>query len=344
MIEITIPAVGVAMTEATVLDWLKQPGDAVEVDEGVVEIETDKATTELTSTVAGRLGAHLVPAGETVPVGTVVARVLEGEEADPGETAQEPAAAAEAAAPSPAPVAEPASGEQPPHRLSPRERRLAAEQAAATPAPAAGDRFRELIAAKTLEAWQTIPHFALTRELDAEPLLAVHAGARVRFGPQITITDLLLRALAQALGRDGAADIALAVATPRGVLNPVIPDVLAHDLPALAELRATAVQRARDGRLNATDVAPATTTLSNLGTAGVDHFTGVITPGQTTLLTLGTIAPRAVADGATVVVRRTLHATLNADHRTLDGADAAALLGAFAAALADGAALTEAPA
>ncbi|MDR9372602.1 2-oxo acid dehydrogenase subunit E2, partial [Conexibacter sp. JD483] len=241
---------------------------------------------------------------------------------------------------------------QAPHRLSPRERRLAAERAATSAnggepasgpaATAAPDRFRELIAAKTLESWQTIPHFALTRQLDAEPLLAVHAGARVRFGAQITITDLLLRAVALALPGEQPADVALAVATPRGVLNPVIPDVRAHDLPALAELRAAAVQRARDGRLNAADVAPATTTLSNLGTAGVDHFTGIVTPGQTTLLTLGTIAPRVVADGDAVVVRRTLYATLNADHRALDGADAAALLGAFAAALADGTALTEA--
>lgn len=337
MIEITIPAVGVAMTEATVLEWLKQPGDLVEAGEGVVEIETDKATTALESTVAGRLGAQLVPAGETVAVGTVVVRVLEGDEVEgDAPVAAAPATVVEA---EPA-VVEPAAKEQPPHRLSPRERRLAAARAAAQPEPT--DRFRELIASKTLEAWQTIPHFALTRELDAEPLLAVHAGARVRFGDQITITDLLLRALAKALPADQRADIALAVATPRGVLNPVIPDVLAHDLPALAEVRAAAVQRARDGRLDATDVAPATTTLSNLGTAGVDSFTGVITPGQQTLLTLGTIAPRVVARDGAVVVRRTLHATLNADHRTLDGADAAALLRAFADALQDGAGLTEA--
>ncbi|HST40421.1 MAG TPA: 2-oxo acid dehydrogenase subunit E2 [Conexibacter sp.] len=337
MIEITIPAVGVAMTEATVLEWLKQPGDLVEAGEGVVEIETDKATTELDSTVAGRLGAHLVPEGETVPVGTVVVRVLEGDEREGDATvAAAPAAVVEAEPAATAPVAK----EQPPHRLSPRERRLAAEQAAAQPEPA--DRFRELIAAKTLEAWQTIPHFALTRELDAEPLLAAHAAARAEHGRQITLTDLLLRALARTLPAGRPADVALAVATPRGVLNPVIPDVLAHTLPALAELRAAAVQRARDGRLNTTDVAPATTTLSNLGTAGVDQFTGVITPGQQTLLTLGTIAPRAVVEGDAVVVRRTLHATLNADHRTLDGADAAALLDAFAAALSDGAARTEA--
>ncbi|MDO8186916.1 biotin/lipoyl-containing protein, partial [Conexibacter sp. CPCC 205706] len=104
MIEITIPAVGVAMTEATVLDWLKQPGDAVEAGESVVEIETDKATSELESTVAGRLGAHLVEAGETVPVGTVIVRVLEGDEVE-GEAAAPahaaPAHAAPAAAPAP---------------------------------------------------------------------------------------------------------------------------------------------------------------------------------------------------------------------------------------------------
>jgi 2-oxoglutarate dehydrogenase E2 component (dihydrolipoamide succinyltransferase) len=64
---------------------------------------------------------------------------------------------------------------------------------------------------------------------------------------------------------------------------------------------------------------------------GIDQFTGVIALGQTSLLTVGRAIPRVVADGdRTLSVRTTFHATLNVDHRTIDGADAARLLVAFA--------------
>src|SRR5206468_12789538 len=69
---VAIPSVGIAMSEALLVKWHKQPGDAVAADEAVAEIETDKATMDLESPVAGRLGPHLVEPGETVAVGTVI--------------------------------------------------------------------------------------------------------------------------------------------------------------------------------------------------------------------------------------------------------------------------------
>ncbi len=352
MTDITIPAIGVAMTEATILEWLAQPGDEIAVDQPIVEIETDKATTELTSPVAGTLGRQLVESGETVPVGTIVARVLDAGEAEeaPSETA--PVAIATAGAETPSAPAgpatpSPAAGATP--RMSPRARRLAAEAAAAAatqappapaPAPAAAGegRFRKLIAAKTLEAWQTIPHFAVTRELDAEPLLTALGRARATPSPtKVTVSDLLLRALAAALAGGGdRGDVALAVATDHGVMNPVVPGVAGLDLAGIAAARAAAVDRARAGRLGERDIGEAIATLSNLGTVPVEFFTGIVTPGQRVVLTVGAIAPRPwVTDDGGLVVRKTLHATVNADHRLLDGADAAALLARFATAVAD---------
>jgi pyruvate dehydrogenase E2 component (dihydrolipoamide acetyltransferase) len=111
--------------------------------------------------------------------------------------------------------------------------------------------------------------------------------------------------------------------------------VLETPLPALAERRAAVVERARAGTLSADDLGAATTTLSNLRSPAVEQFTGVITPGQTTLLTVGSIAPRPfVDDQRQLVVKDTLYATLMVDHRALDGADGAALLERFASALA----------
>ncbi|HEX5923173.1 MAG TPA: 2-oxo acid dehydrogenase subunit E2 [Baekduia sp.] len=350
MTDITIPAIGVAMTEATILEWLAQPGDEIAVDQPIVEIETDKATTELTSPAAGTLGRQLVESGETVPVGTIVARVLDAGEAEeaPSETAPVAIAAAGAEvslAPAASAPPSPALGAAP--RMSPRARRLAAEaeaaasaQAPPAPAPAAAGegRFRKLIAAKTLEAWQTIPHFAVTRELDAEPLLTALGRARATPSPtKVTVSDLLLRALAAALAGGGdRGDVALAVATDHGVMNPVVPGVAELDLAGIAAARAAAVDRARAGRLGERDIGEAIATLSNLGTVPVEFFTGIVTPGQRVVLTVGAIASRPwVTDDGGLVVRKTLHATVNADHRLLDGADAAALLARFAAAVAD---------
>ena len=76
MTEITIPSLGIGMTEALLVRWLKQPGDAVAQDEPVAEIETDKATMDLVSPSAGELGPHLHEPGAVIPVGDVIVRVL----------------------------------------------------------------------------------------------------------------------------------------------------------------------------------------------------------------------------------------------------------------------------
>jgi pyruvate dehydrogenase E1 component alpha subunit len=77
MHEVIMPALGMAMTEGLLLRWLKNPGDSIEVGEAVAEIETDKTTMELASEVSGRLGDHLFREGDAVPIGAVIARVLE---------------------------------------------------------------------------------------------------------------------------------------------------------------------------------------------------------------------------------------------------------------------------
>jgi pyruvate dehydrogenase E2 component (dihydrolipoamide acetyltransferase) len=223
--------------------------------------------------------------------------------------------------------------------MSPRARRLARERGEAAATDPKADRFREMIAAKVAESWRQIPHFAVTREVDAEPMLAALGSLRERgVDPAPTLTDLLLRALALGLrecGQGNGSDVGLAVATRFGVVIPVVRGVLDLDPPSLARARSDAVQRAQTGRLAAEDLEPVPpSTLSNLGPHGVDQFTGIIAAGQTSLLTTGRAVPRVVVegDGRTLQLRRTFHATLNADHRTVDGAEAARLLLAFAAA------------
>ena len=346
MQDVTIPALGMAMTEAVLIRWYKQPGDPVAAGDLLAEIETDKSVIELESPAAGTLGRHRAAEGDAVPVGEAVVRILAlGETDTDAETPAQAGATPEAG--SPGPVAAPAvgaAGPQPaelrygraPYELSPRQRRLArlAEQDAQSPAAAPGpdpERTRRAIAERVSQSWREIPHFTVQREVEAREAQAVLAALRAR-GAGTTYTDLLLRALALALRETVGAsgDLGLAVATPAGVMMPVVTGVPGLDPAQLAAARNAAVQRGRDGRLNGADLASEPiASLSNLGSRGVDAFTGVIAVGQQLLLTVGSVRPRPVAVDDTLAVRPTLTATLNVDHREFDGDRAADILAAF---------------
>ena len=342
MREVTIPSVGMAMTEAVLNSWLKNPGDSVIVGEAIAEIETDKSSLDLESPSDGVLGRHLVSAGANVPVGQVIVRVLEPGEIEPHDNdgphaAAETAAGAGGAAPGPRDeTVRTGPQDRVPHSLSPRKRRELREQADAQAQAASGrrgPRFRAAIAEHVSESWRTIPHFAVVRQIDARSVHESLAAMRGN-GLPATVTDLLLRALALAVAAEGAGDIGLAVATPDGVVIPVVTGVPGLGPAALVAVRAAAVARAREGQLSASDLAARpVASLSNLGGRGVDSFTGIIPAGQKLLLTTGTIADRPVVVDGLVIVRPSFAATLNVDHRHFDGDSAARILAAFQSAL-----------
>ena len=120
--EVTVPVLGESITEATLGEWLKQPGDPVAVDEPIAALETDKVSVEVPSPVAGVMGPHAVSVGDTVQVGAMIATVEAGGAA--AATAAAPATAAPAAAP--APASAPDTGDTP-AALSPSVRRAVLE-------------------------------------------------------------------------------------------------------------------------------------------------------------------------------------------------------------------------
>ena len=338
MREVTIPSVGMAMTEAVLNVWLKNPGDSVAAGETLAEIETDKSVLDLESPSDGLLGQHLVPAGATVPVGQVIVRILSpGEtEADAtdgartnGQTAGGDSAVATVLG---TPVARAGPDDRVPHALSPRKRQQLREQAAAGQR---GRRFRAAIAEHVSESWRTIPHFAVVRQIDARGAQQALAAMRAS-GLPATTTDLLLHALATALtaSTEDTGDLGLAVATPDGVVIPVVGGVSDLGPGALVAARAAAVARARNGQLAAQDLAARPlASLSNLGGFGVESFTGIIPVGQKLLLTTGTIVDRPVAVDGLVTIQPSFSATLNVDHRHFDGDSAARILESFQSAL-----------
>ncbi|MFL6857764.1 MAG: 2-oxoglutarate dehydrogenase complex dihydrolipoyllysine-residue succinyltransferase, partial [Allosphingosinicella sp.] len=102
--EVKVPTLGESITEATLGQWLKQPGDPVKADEPIASLETDKVAVEVPSPVAGTMGEQLVAAGANVEVGAVIARIEAGDAASP-------AAPAPAEPPASTPVNPPGPGE-----------------------------------------------------------------------------------------------------------------------------------------------------------------------------------------------------------------------------------------
>jgi pyruvate dehydrogenase E2 component (dihydrolipoamide acetyltransferase) len=321
------PAESTVVAGATIV-WLLQPGDA---DPGAAGAGGDSVASVRSAAIDGKTSPRQEPS-----------RVVEGHD-------HEPADSVEPIGHSPSRLRDPVTGELEPHTLSPRARAAdrgerVAPQTAQDSTPRVGegpDRYRAAIAAAVSRSWADIPHFTVSREIRVEKLQDVLRSFRAIDGG-ITFSDVLLKAYALSLVarfETTSIDLGLAVATERGVAIPVLLDVARTDLVGIARLRRAAVDRARSGRTGSTDGIAPHSTVSNLGTYGVDSFTGIVPAGQTSLLTIGTAAQRPVIERGVLAVGTTMHTTMNLDHRTWDGRHAAETLQRFAAIAAEPAVL-----
>jgi pyruvate dehydrogenase E2 component (dihydrolipoamide acetyltransferase) len=375
--DVIMPALGMAQETGKVLRWLKQDGDAVAKGEPLLEVETDKVTVEIESPGAGTLAAVSVPAGTEVPVGTVIAVVLaEGEVVAP---VADPVAETEPRLVAAAPVAAATSGSRPRRRLaSPKARRLAeargidldslagsgpngavtAKDVESLAAPAfqappatngasfeVGSLWR-VMAERTTRSWQEVPHFFLSRDVDASRLESWRAAVRTRAGAErVSHTDLLVKLCAEALRRhprvnaswrDGkivpgsGVNVGIAVATDGGLVVPVVHNADTLELVALSGRRVEIATAARAGRLRPEDVQGGTFTVSNLGMYGVDAFQAIVNAPQAAILAVGRIVERPVAVAGEVVVRPVLTLSVSFDHRVVDGARGAEFLDTLA--------------
>lgn len=202
---------------------------------------------------------------------------------------------------------------------------------------------RRVAARRMVQAWEA-PTFALGIDVDMASMLAAAKSL-----PGVTVTDLLLRACARALvavpGLNAhyaeevvttypEVNIGLAVATPVGLMVPVIHGVQALSLEGIAERRRDVVERARAGKLVTADVDGATFTVSNLGMLGIDRFTAIVNPPSVGILAIGSSKETVTVIDGSIAIRPIASCTLTADHRAVDGAMGAEFLGALKAAFA----------
>ncbi len=202
---------------------------------------------------------------------------------------------------------------------------------------------RRTIARRLTEAWAS-PVFQLTRTVDASELVATREAMveRLREGEaKPTVNDVLTRLVASALVRHrplnslfvegkihryASANIGIAVATPNGLVVPVIRRADSSSVQEIAAARADLVSRARDGKLRLPDLEGGTFTISNLGMYGIDQFIAVLNPPQVAILAVGSIAERPFAIHGELDVVPTMTMTLTCDHRAIDGSEGAEFL------------------
>jgi len=245
-------------------------------------------------------------------------------------------------------------------KAAPRPSVVAAAPAPAAPAVAAPSTgytdvalspMRRTIARRLTEAKATIPHFYLTVDIEMDAVLGLREQLNTRLAPdKLSVNDFILRAVAlslravpeanaawaeTAIRRFTDIDIAVAVATPEGLITPIVRQADRKGLGEIsAEVKALAA-RARDGGLKPEEYQGGGFTISNLGMYGVREFAAIINPPQACILAVGAADPRPVVKAGALAVATVMSVTLSVDHRTVDGATGARFLAALKGLLED---------
>ena len=355
--EIVVPELGEIGMELVFVRWLRAEGDVVQPGDALFEVDTDKSTVEVEAYASGTVSDLRVGPGDTVAPRQVIGLLLNEREAAPERSAADGEARGHRGR-----ASEPdRSGRRTARvRATPRARRLAEEHGisvaavAATgaggivtaqdvtslldgrsvaPAPASSSRARRAVAERTVRSWQRIPHFHLRLAADVTDALE-------RMRPTTMVCAAAVRALVahpecnvawvddEARPREGI-NLGVLVDSTAGLQLGTLRDADRLEMAELDQALRELVARAQTGHLTPDDLASRSLTVSNLGMYPVDGFDAVISAPDTLVLSVGRAVTRPRWFGDGFRARRVIELTLAVDHRALDGAAAARLLGSI---------------
>lgn len=374
-VEFRLPDVGEGLEQGEIVAWLVAPGDTVARDQPLVEVQTDKALVELPSPVAGRVVSLGFGPGEIVKVGEVLVVLEDGGAPAPAPSARPKAAPAvrklavergvdltSVMGTGPGGRILAADVEQtagPPRtgtEIPPIARKIPARTVEGLGQMAPGRHplrgIRRVTAEVMARSWSEIPHITTMDEIDATGLLDARRHLAEAASAEITLATLLVAAVARGLRRyplvnaslDAAAGeivvheschIGLAVATPAGLVVPVVRDADRRPLSDLAAEVRRLTAATREQRIELADLRGGTFTVSNYGSLGGRYATPLIRPPEAGIMGFGAIRPRPLVVGGEVVARPTLPWCFSADHRLIDGDLATAFSEHVAGLLAD---------
>ena len=254
-----------------------------------------------------------------------------------------------------APAAQPAAGAPAPAAKAPSDDAVLKLFEAGSYELVPHDNMRKTIARRLVEAKTTVPHFYLTIDCELDALLKLrtelNAAAPMRKTDKgeapaykLSVNDMIIKAMALALKEvpdanvswtDGAmvrhkhADVGVAVSIPGGLITPIIRHAEEKTLSTISNEMKDLAKRARERKLKPEEYQGGTTAVSNLGMFGIKDFAAVINPPHATILAVGAGEERAVVRNGTIAVATIMSVTLSTDHRAVDGALGAELIGAF---------------
>lgn len=391
-VEVIVPSLGEVVEEVTILNWFKSEGDRVNKGEPLLEVESEKVTTEIGSPASGILGRIIYPEGSKVGITQIVAVIVAEGEILPEayrERASSIAAQTER-------EVTPISGEKIDRlRVAPLARKIAEKEGIdltlvqptgphgtimkkdveaylssiqkereergsreAVPVPTAAGAIpgqkvpltsmRKTIARRMVKSAFSAPHLCVFGELGMDSLLEIRERLKSSYKEplefRISINDFLMKAVALTLKEFPylnarweeeeiqlleEINIGLAVALEEGLIVPAIPQVDRLGLEEIARQRIELVERARQGKLQKTELERGTFTITSLANFGISHFTAIINPPQSAILSMGATQEKLVMQEGKVCLKRVAIAGLCIDHRVADGAYGAAFLDAL---------------
>lgn len=342
-IDICVPPLGESVLEATVGKWFVEPGTYVTRDAIIVELETDKVTLEINAMMDGWLTEALVATGSTVQPGQVLGKLS----AEQPEGSHQPAALD-----APQTVVEVKLEAKTPEPVVVLVEKIVVE--ALQPSviiPHDGvarepmSRIRKRIAERLKDAQNTAAILTTFNEVDLSALTQLRQKYQIafteRYGVKLGWMSLFAQATVRALQKfprfnsriDGddivtpvSINLGIAVATPHGLVVPVIKGAEQLHLGELEQSIAALAAKAKDKRLDPSDLADGTFSITNGGTFGSLLSTPILNPPQSGILGMHTIQDRPVAVQGQIVIRPMMYVALSYDHRLIDGQEAVSFL------------------
>lgn len=203
---------------------------------------------------------------------------------------------------------------------------------------------KKVTARRLSESKQMIPHFYLSVDCKLDTLLNMRKQINAAGSHKVSVNDFVIKAVAMALKEVPAAnaawsddavlqfkevDVSVAVATPNGLITPIIKKADTKGLGTISSEMKLLAEKARDGKLKPEEFMGGGFTISNLGMFGVKQFSAIINPPQSCILAVGAGEQIPVVDDGKIVIATVMNCTLSVDHRSVDGAVGAEFLAAF---------------
>ena len=337
--DVLVPVLGESVVEATVSKWIKKQGDYVEVDDPIVELETDKVTLEVPASISGILENTLVSEGDTVEVGALLGTIIAGEKQDKKKEVSEEVEVKDVEKEKPITNKLEVKSNNQVTENSRNEDNINLEERIPM------SRLRQAIARRLKEAQNTAAMLTTYNEVDMSALMEMRKNYQESFekknGVRLGYMSFFVKASIDALSEFPAVNaeidgndiiyknyynIGVAVGTSQGLVVPVLKNA---DKMSFGETEATIAEfgkRAKEGNLAMSDMAGGTFTISNGGVYGSLMSSPILNPPQSGILGMHKIQKRPVAIRDNIDIRQMMYLALSYDHRIIDGREAVSFL------------------